>query len=54
MSDRIHGFVGVGRMGTPMTTRLLNAGHKVVIYDTNSEAVGELGKLGAQTAMKRL
>ncbi len=50
MPDRIHGFVGVGRMGTPMTTRLLNAGHKVVIYDTNSEALGELGKLGAQTA----
>ncbi len=50
MSDRIHGFVGVGRMGTPMTTRLLNAGHKVVIYDTNSEAISALEKSGAKAA----
>jgi 3-hydroxyisobutyrate dehydrogenase-like beta-hydroxyacid dehydrogenase len=50
MSERIYGFAGVGRMGTPMSTRLLNAGHKVVVYDTNKEAVAALEKLGVGKA----
>ncbi len=29
------GFVGIGAMGTPMTTNLAKAGYKLVIYDTD-------------------
>ena len=50
MAEVAYGFVGVGRMGTPMTTRLLNAGHKVFIHDTNSPALAALEKLGAKKA----
>jgi len=44
------GFIGVGKMGTPMTTRLLNAGHKVCVFDTSREAMASLQDLGAQVA----
>lgn len=47
MERETFGFVGVGRMGTPMTTRLLNAGHKVCVYDVSQDAVAALEKLGA-------
>ena len=33
------GFIGLGAMGTPMTARLLAAGHPVVAYDTNEEVL---------------
>jgi 3-hydroxyisobutyrate dehydrogenase len=42
------GFVGVGKMGAPMTTRLLNAGHTVCVFDTSSEATAPLEELGAR------
>ncbi|MFN0040326.1 MAG: NAD(P)-dependent oxidoreductase [Burkholderiales bacterium] len=48
MVEVAYGFVGVGRMGTPMTTRLLNAGHKVFVHDSNSAALAGLEKLGAK------
>ena len=35
MSNVPLGFVGVGRMGGPMANRLLDAGHALVIFDTN-------------------
>jgi 3-hydroxyisobutyrate dehydrogenase len=44
------GFVGVGKMGGPMTARLLNAGHKVCVFDASAEAMAAAEKLGAQTA----
>lgn len=47
MEERVYGFVGVGRMGTPMSTRLLDAGHKVCVYDTSREAVANLEAKGA-------
>lgn len=47
MEERVYGFVGVGRMGTPMSTRLLDAGHKVCVYDTSREAVAGLEAKGA-------
>ena len=50
MSECIYGFAGVGRMGTPMTTRLLNAGQRVVVYDTDKEALAALEKRGASKA----
>ena len=50
MSLPILGFVGVGRMGTPMTERLLAAGYSVVVYDKSNEAMSRLAGLGAETA----
>jgi 3-hydroxyisobutyrate dehydrogenase-like beta-hydroxyacid dehydrogenase len=42
------GFVGVGMMGAPMAARLLAAGAKLAVYDTNQEAVSGLVAQGAQ------
>jgi 3-hydroxyisobutyrate dehydrogenase-like beta-hydroxyacid dehydrogenase len=50
MESKTYGFVGTGRMGMPMTTRLLDAGHRVCIYDVSREAVAALEKKGAQAA----
>ncbi len=48
--DQIYGFAGVGRMGSRMTTRLLNAGHKVCVFDRDETAVAALVALGATRA----
>lgn len=44
------GFIGVGRMGAPMTTRLLNNGHRVYVCDPDESAIAALEKIGAQRA----
>jgi hypothetical protein len=44
------GFIGLGNMGAPMARRLIEAGHKLVVYDTRTEAVAALTALGAQCA----
>lgn len=44
------GFVGIGRMGSPMAQRLLDAGYALTVYDTNEAAVGELVAKGATRA----
>ncbi len=44
------GFIGLGNMGQPMARRLIEAGHKLVIYDTRNDAVAPLLALGAQIA----
>jgi len=44
------GFVGLGNMGQPMARRLIEAGHKLVIYDTRNDAVAPLLALGARLA----
>ena len=44
------GFIGLGNMGQPMARRLLEAGHKLVIYDTRNDAVAPLLLLGARLA----
>jgi 6-phosphogluconate dehydrogenase len=44
------GMVGLGRMGANMSTRLLRAGHKVVVFDRNRQKVQALvggGAVGA-------
>ena len=41
------GFVGVGRMGGPMATRLLAAGYSLRIFDTSAAAMKPLIDLGA-------
>src|SRR5258706_4695510 len=50
MEQQVVGFSGVGRMGGLMSARLLNDGHKVVVYDVAEEAVAALEKRGAQRA----
>ena len=44
------GFVGLGRMGLNMVTRLARAGHAVVAYDRSPEAVTRAEAAGAQGA----
>ena len=40
------GFIGLGNMGAHMARRLVQAGHKVFIYDTRQEAIGDIAALG--------
>jgi 3-hydroxyisobutyrate dehydrogenase-like beta-hydroxyacid dehydrogenase len=42
------GFIGVGRMGGPMASRLLDAGHQLCIYDVSAEATKPFADRGAQ------
>lgn len=44
------GFIGVGAMGKPMATNLLNAGYEVTVYDIDQEAVSQLVAQGAVAA----
>ncbi|HZI81389.1 MAG TPA: NAD(P)-dependent oxidoreductase [Vicinamibacterales bacterium] len=44
------GFVGVGRMGGPMASRLLDAGHSLVIFDTNAAVMKPLADRGVTIA----
>jgi len=41
------GMIGLGRMGANMTTRLLNGGHQVVVFDRNPEAITHSASEGA-------
>ena len=41
------GFIGLGNMGFPMARRLVEAGHKLVVFDTRKEAVDKLVARGA-------
>jgi len=41
------GFVGLGRMGLNMVTRLVRGGHAVVAYDRSADAVARAGAAGA-------
>ncbi|GHS81656.1 2-hydroxy-3-oxopropionate reductase [Pseudomonas putida] len=44
------GFIGVGRMGSRMAARLIEAGHQVSVFDPNNTAVNELVAKGAIAA----
>jgi 3-hydroxyisobutyrate dehydrogenase-like beta-hydroxyacid dehydrogenase len=48
MEKPVVGFVGVGRMGGPMASRLLDAGYDLRIFDTNVGALEPLVARGAQ------
>ena len=50
MAGEILGFVGVGRMGGPMASRLLDAGHRLCVYDLSEAATAPLVARGAQLA----
>jgi len=41
------GFVGLGRMGMNMVTRLTRGGHAVVAYDRSANAVRQVAEVGA-------
>ncbi|ERF81699.1 NAD(P)-dependent oxidoreductase [Bradyrhizobium viridifuturi] len=44
------GFIGLGKMGFPMARRLIEAGHKLTVFDTSKDALDRLVALGAQAA----
>jgi 3-hydroxyisobutyrate dehydrogenase-like beta-hydroxyacid dehydrogenase len=44
------GFIGLGNMGAPMARRLIEAGHKLTVYDTRNDAMAPFAALGAQLA----
>ncbi|MGH6673544.1 MAG: NAD(P)-dependent oxidoreductase [Xanthobacteraceae bacterium] len=44
------GFIGLGNMGAHMARRLVEAGHKVIVYDVRQEAIGTIAALGAVAA----
>lgn len=41
------GFIGLGIMGRPMAKNLVKAGHELVVFDFNKEAVADLVSCGA-------
>lgn len=47
MSKTTIGFVGLGRMGGPMSRRLIDAGSTLCVYDSSAEAVGPVKTAGA-------
>jgi 3-hydroxyisobutyrate dehydrogenase-like beta-hydroxyacid dehydrogenase len=44
------GFIGLGRMGSRMCARLLEAGHTLTIFDVSTAAVEALTRRGARAA----
>jgi 6-phosphogluconate dehydrogenase len=44
------GLIGLGRMGANMATRLLDAGHELVVYDVDAAAATRIAELGATPA----
>jgi 3-hydroxyisobutyrate dehydrogenase-like beta-hydroxyacid dehydrogenase len=48
------GMIGTGRMGGPMAERLLDAGYRLVVFDTNEAALKPLAARGATVARSAL
>ncbi|HEY1725866.1 MAG TPA: NAD(P)-dependent oxidoreductase [Steroidobacteraceae bacterium] len=46
------GFIGLGRMGAAMATRLIQAGHELTVYNRTSERARPLADLGARVATR--
>lgn len=44
------GFIGLGRMGNPMASNLLERGFEVIVFDIDPTAVEEMEKRGATAA----
>ena len=47
------GFIGLGKMGANMVTRLLQGGHQVVVNDHHQEAIDQAVSEGAEAATSR-
>jgi 3-hydroxyisobutyrate dehydrogenase-like beta-hydroxyacid dehydrogenase len=50
MESQLLGFVGLGHMGGPMASRLLDAGHSLCVFDTNADVLKPLVARGATVA----
>ena len=50
MESQVLGFVGLGHMGGPMSSRLLDAGYSLCVFDTNPDAMTPLVARGARAA----
>lgn len=50
MAGELLGFVGLGRMGSAMASRLLDAGYELCVYDTQAAATAPLVARGARLA----
>ncbi len=50
MDDKTIGFIGVGRMGRHMSARMMAAGHRLVVYDTDARALQAATAHGALVA----
>ncbi|RDV02228.1 NAD(P)-dependent oxidoreductase [Undibacter mobilis] len=50
MTGQLLGFIGVGRMGGPMAGRLLDAGYRLCVYDSNPASTAPLVARGAKLA----
>jgi len=44
------GFIGLGNIGGPCAKHLLDAGHRVTVFDVREDAVERFARLGARTA----
>lgn len=50
MTETRLGFVGIGKMGLPMASRLLNAGYRLTVFNRTFAKLRSLRDAGAQTA----
>jgi 3-hydroxyisobutyrate dehydrogenase-like beta-hydroxyacid dehydrogenase len=50
MAGELLGFIGIGRMGGPMTSRLLDAGYALCVYDKDPNATAPLAGRGVKVA----
>ena len=48
--DKHLGFIGLGKMGVPMASRLIDAGYQLTVYDIRKEGVDALVAKGARAA----
>src|SRR4029450_11553936 len=48
MESQLVGFIGIGRMGGPMSSRLLDAGYSLCVFDTNPDVVKPLAARGVE------
>jgi 3-hydroxyisobutyrate dehydrogenase-like beta-hydroxyacid dehydrogenase len=50
MVGQVLGFIGLGRMGGPMSARLMDAGHALCVFYTDAAAMNPLVARGAKAA----
>lgn len=50
MAGQVLGFIGLGRMGGPMSSRLIDAGYGLCVFDTDKAAMKPLLHRGAKAA----
>ena len=47
LKNKIIGFIGLGRIGTPVVMNLLEKGYKILVYDINENAIKKVVDMGA-------